>query len=232
MLHRNAAQKRLGIKPSALQAFQQPPQAQTAANGGMNPQPKQNQPGAPTATAGAAGISSTRCTSLIPDGSPSPSPLSPTTHHAAPALQQAAPTTIGKAQPECRAQQAPPHRIKKGNEQAGSSRLQPRGGSTPAAATPAAARGTLQPASAISLTEPGTPRMHRLARDLPFGAGHGQAELAMDPLPAPPFPLTPAGEVIQPPPPALPPEAWPCECNTNKAKHPKRDKVFLNTTHC
>ena len=115
-----------------------------------------------------------------------------------------------------------------GNEQAGSSRLQPRGGSTPAAGTPAAARGTLQPASAISLTEPG----HRLARDLPFGAGHGQAELAMDPLPAPPFPWTPAGEVIQPPPPALPPEAWPCECNTNKAKRPKRDKVFLNTTHC
>ena len=39
-------------------------------------------------------------------------------------------------------------------------------------------------------------------------------------------------EVIQPQPPALPPEAWPCECNTNKAKQPKRDKVFLNTTHC
>jgi len=52
------------------------------------------------------------------------------------------------------------------------------------------------------------------------------------PQAAPPFPLTPAGEVIQPQPPALPPEAWPCECNTNKAKQPKRDKVFLNTTHC
>jgi len=47
----------------------------------------------------------------------------------------------------------------------------------------------------------------------------------------PPFPLTPAGEAIQPQPPALPPDAWPCECNTNKAKQPKRDKVFLNTTH-
>jgi len=47
----------------------------------------------------------------------------------------------------------------------------------------------------------------------------------------PPFPLTPAGEAIQPQPPALPPEVWPCECNTNKAKQPKRDKVFLNTTH-
>jgi len=35
------------------------------------------------------------------------------------------------------------------------------------------------------------------------------------PQAAPPFPLTPAGEAIQPQPAALPPEAWPCECNTN-----------------
>ena len=47
------------------------------------------------------------------------------------------------------------------------------------------------------------------------------------PQTAPPFPLTPACEAIQPQPPALPP----CECNTNKAKQPKRDEVFLNTTH-
>jgi len=52
------------------------------------------------------------------------------------------------------------------------------------------------------------------------------------PQAAPPFPLTPAGEAIQLQPPALPPEAWPCECNTNKAKQPKRDQVFLNKTHC
>jgi len=52
------------------------------------------------------------------------------------------------------------------------------------------------------------------------------------PQAAPPFQLTPVGEVIQPQPSALEPEAWPCECNTNKAKQPKRDKVFLNTTHC
>ena len=52
------------------------------------------------------------------------------------------------------------------------------------------------------------------------------------PQAAPPFPLPPASEAIQLQPPALPPEAWPCECNTNKAKQPKRDKVFLNTTHC
>jgi len=61
-------------------------------------------------------------------------------------------------------------------------------------------------------------------------AGHGTP--SRRPQTAPPFPLTPAGEAIQPQPPALPLEAWPCECNTNKAKQPKRDKVFLNTTHC
>ena len=44
------------------------------------------------------------------------------------------------------------------------------------------------------------------------------------PQAAPPFPLTLAGEVIQSPPPVLPPEARPCECNTNKAKQSKRDK--------
>jgi len=44
-------------------------------------------------------------------------------------------------------------------------------------------------------------------------------------------PIKSAAKVTQPQPPALPPEAWPCECNTNKAKQPKRDKVFLNTTH-
>ena len=37
-----------------------------------------------------------------------------------------------------------------------------------------------------------------------------------------------AAEVIQP---HHQRKAWPCECNTNKAKQPKRDKVFLNTTH-
>jgi len=48
---------------------------------------------------------------------------------------------------------------------------------------------------------------------------------------APPFPLTQAGEATQPQPLALPLETWPCKCNTNKAKQPKTDKVFSNTTH-
>jgi len=42
----------------------------------------------------------------------------------------------------------------------------------------------VQPANATFLMEPETPRMQQLARDLPFGAGHEQAEHAMDPEPA------------------------------------------------
>jgi len=386
MLHRNAAHTRLGKKPSASQAFQQLPRAQTDANKQSTLQLIQTQSGATTAAEGPAGTSSTTCTSLIPGGPPSPSPLSSTTQPAVALPQQAAPTTMGEVPQERRAQQAPHHSIKHDNEQAGNSILQLEGGSTPAATTPATVRCSLQLACSAKL---GTLHMHRQARDLPFGAGHVQANLVMDPVTAnnkqkklddrgklqtraqapetrqllkhrtthlhrpaldlpfvagheqanlamnpmsgtkkqmnsddreklqecalasaarqqfkahggnaphtlrgheqarleyitkpdntqttttgqythstllkssnrtmsaarrrqgqqldaqhdtpsrrpqvaPPFPLTPAGEVIQPPPPALPPEAWPCECNTNKAKHPKRDKVFLNTTH-
>jgi len=46
-----------------------------------------------------------------------------------------------------------------------------------------------------------------------------------------PFPQTPSSEATQPQPPALPLEARPCEYKTNKAKQPKRDKVFPNTNH-
>jgi len=279
MLHRNAAHTRLGKKPSASQAFQQLPRAQTVAHEHLTRQLMQTQPGATTAAEGPDGTSSTTCTSLIPGGPPSPSPLSSTTQPAVALPQQAAPTTMGEAPQERRAQQAPHHSIKHGNEQASSSSLQLGGGSTPAAVTPTAVRCSLQPASSAKL---GIPHMHRQARDLPFGAGHVQANLVMDPVTAsnkqiflddrgkmqtraqapeapdntqttttgqythstllkssnrsmsaarrrqgqqlyvwygtpsrrpqaaPPFPLTPAGEVIQPPPPALPPEAWPC----------------------
>ena len=279
MLSRNEAQQRPGHRPSASQAFHPLLLAQTVANEKMTPQPRQNQPGAPTAAEGSAGISGTTCTRLIPGGPPSPSPLSSTTQPDAALPQQAAPTTMGAAPQERRAQQAPHHSIKHGNEQAGRSSLQLGGGSTPAAVTPAVVRCSLQPASSAKL---GIPHMHKQARDLPFGAGHVQANLVMDPVTAsnkqknlddrgklqtrtqapeapdntqttttgqythstllkssnrsmsaarrrqgqqlyawhgtpsrrpqaaPPFPLTPAGEVIQPPPPALPPEAWPC----------------------
>jgi len=379
MLSRNEAQQRPGHRPSASQAFQQLPRAKTAANEYLAPRLMQTHSGATTAAEGPAGTSSTTCTSLIPGGPPLPSPLCSTTHHAGHLPLQAAPTTIGEARQARRAHQALHYSSKRDTEQAGGSSLQLGGRSMPAAATPDAARCTLQPTIVISLA----PHMHRPARVIPFGAGYEQAKPAMDPqhaatkqlisddyeklqeceqasearhlfklgkhvpnnmpakegmgqqqlshekgdLPkknppgffgarrqakavvlmqqthdpttstmpsflarsldardpplgaeheqpkvgtvvpamgqsplegtpmsaarrrqgqqldarhgtpsrrpqaAPPFPLTPAGEVIQPPPPALPPEAWPCECNTNKAKHPKRDKVFLNTTH-
>ena len=89
--------------------------------------------------------------------------------------------------------------------------------------------GTVVPAMGQSPLE-GTPMSAaRRRQGQQLDARHGTP--SRRPQAAPPFPLTPAGEVIQPPPPTLPPEAWPCKCNTNKAKHPKRDKVFLNTTH-
>jgi len=173
MLSRNEAQQRPGHRPSAPQAFHQ----LTNPNGNMAPQPKQRQPGAPTAAEGAAGIRSTTCTSLILGGPPSPLPLSSTTHHTMMIPQQAALTTNGEARQERRAQQAPHYSIKNGTEQPDSSSLQLGGGSTPVAVTPAAARCTLQ------LARFGTPHMRRLARDLPFGAGLEQAKLAMDPQP-------------------------------------------------
>jgi len=62
------------------------------------------------------------------------------------------------------------------------------------------------------------------ARNHSFGEGHVQARSVFGP--------EHGTEQHQLQPPALPPEAWPSESNTNKAKQPKRDKVFLNTTHC
>ena len=176
LLYRNAAQQRPGHRPPAPQTFHHLPRAQTY--GHLTPQLKQKQPGATTAAEGSAGISSTTCISLIPGGPPSPSPLSSTTHPAMALPQQVALTTMGEAQQERRAQQAPHHSIKQGNKHAGSSSLQLGGGSTPPAATPAAVRCSRQPASPAKL---GTPHMHRQARDFPFGAGHEQANLAMDP---------------------------------------------------
>ena len=150
MLHRNTAHARPSFERSAPQMFHQLPRAQNAANGGMTPQPTRHLAGAPTTVAGAAGISSTLYTSLIVDVSALPSPPSLTTHNTVPVWRQAIPITNGKAQSVCGAQQAlhPHHKID--NKQAGSSSLQLEGGSSPAAATPAAAWDTLQPNSAIS----------------------------------------------------------------------------------
>ena len=137
LLYRNAAQQRPGHRPPAPQTFHHFPRAQTCANGHLTSQLRQNQPGATTAAEESAGISSTIRISLIPGGPPSPSPLSSTTHPAMALPQQVAPTTMGEAQQERRAQQAPHHSIKQGNKHAGSSSLQLGGGSTPPAATPA-----------------------------------------------------------------------------------------------
>ena len=180
MLSRNEAQQRPGHRPSASQAFQQLPRAKTAANEYLAPRLMQTHSGA-TAAEGPAGTSSTTCTSLIPGGPPSPSPLSSTIHPAVVLPQQAAPTTMGEAPQERRAQQAPHYSIKHGNEQAGSSSLQLGGGFTPAAGTPAPLRCSLQPASSAKL---GTQHMLRPARNLPSGAGYEQAKPAMNPLAA------------------------------------------------
>ena len=184
MLHRNTAHARPSFERSAPQMFHQLPRAQNAANGGMTPQPTRHLAGAPTTVAGAAGISSTLYTSLIVDVSALPSPPSLTTHNTVPVWRQAIPITNGKAQSVCGAQQAlhPHHKID--NKQAGSSSLQLEGGSSPAAATPAAAWDTLQPNSAISRLESGTPRMHRSAPDLSLGAGYEQTKPGLKPLPA------------------------------------------------
>jgi len=61
-------------------------------------------------------------------------------------------------------------------------------------------------------------------RHHPFGEGHVQARSVFGP--------EHGTEQQQRKLPALPPQAWPSESKTNKAKQPKRDKVFLNTTHC
>jgi len=55
MLHRNAAQKRPGKKPSASQAFQQLPRAQIPANSDTPCQLSRRQPDATTAMEGSAG---------------------------------------------------------------------------------------------------------------------------------------------------------------------------------
>ena len=78
------------------------------------------------------------------------------------------------------AQQAQHHSIEKGSEQACSNSLQLGDRSTPAAVS---ARYTSQMENTITRALR-TPHMHWHARDLPFGAGHEQAKLAMDPLPA------------------------------------------------
>jgi len=181
MLNRNEAQKRPGIKLSAPMSLQTLPRAQTHPKGCLTLQLKKSQPGATTAAEGSAGTKSTPYTRRIPGGPASPSPLSPTTHDARPTPQQAAPTTLGEAQHARMAQQAQHYSIEKGSEQPGSNGLQLGDRSTPAAAS---ARCTLQLESTTTRAKLRTSHTHWPARDPPFGAGHEQAKLSMNPLPA------------------------------------------------
>jgi len=116
--------------------------------------------------------------SRIHDGTPPPQPRTSTPHAIMPMLQRAAPTTTRRAQHERKAQTARRHPLKDGNEQAGSS-LQLGGDSTPHAAL---AHYTLQPTQPSVKDKTSTQHMPTPARDLPFGAGHEQAKLAMDPM--------------------------------------------------
>jgi hypothetical protein len=132
-------------------------------------------------------------------------------------------TKIGRVQHERRAQLARNHPLGEGHEQA-RSEYKEKQDNTQTTTTGQYTHSTLLKSS----NRPMAAARRRQGQQL--DAWHGTP--SRRPQAAPPFPLTPAGEVIQPLPPVLLPEAWPCKCNTNKAKHPKRDKVFLNTTHC
>ena len=244
MLHTDAAQQRPGNSPaSAPEASQKQPRAQTQANSEFPAsQLMHSQPGDTTAADLTAGTMDISHTSLIHGGLTPPPPWNPTPHVTTPTLQQVLdPAKIGRAQHELRARLARYHSVGEGNEQAGRSSLQPRREPTPYATTT-----TLHPTHPTKNANLSLKHTTGFARHHPLGEGHVQAARRRQgqqlyawygtpsrrPQAAPPFPLTPAGEVIQPKPPTLPPEAWASECNTNKAKQPKRDKVFLNTTHC
>jgi len=158
-------------------------------------------------------------------GRHSPPPrLDPTPHATKSTLQQPhGPAKIMRQKPKLLARLARYHPFGKGHEQARSEHKE-KPDNTQATGTAQYTHSTLLKSS----NRPMAAARRRQGQQL--DAWHGTP--SRRPRAAPPFPLTPAGEVIQPQPPALPPKAWPCECNTNKAKQPKRDKVFLNTTHC
>ena len=192
MLSRNKAQ-RPSFEQAVPQMLQQLPRAQNAANGGMTSQPTRHLASAPTTATMVAGSTSTLYTSRFFIISSLPSPFSPTTHHSGQTWHQAAPITKDRAQPEGVAQQALHSHHKIDTKQAGSSSLQLGGESPPAASTPAVAWDTLQPNSAISRLEPGTPRMHRVAHNLSLGAVHEQTEPGLNPLPDTPLKIMSIG---------------------------------------
>jgi len=154
MLHTDAAQQRPGNLPLAPKASQQTPlRTQNQANGRTVSQRRKSQPGNTIAAERWAGTIDTTYISLIHDGPTPPPPWNSTPHAAIPTLHQPAPTIIGRAQHERRAQLARYHSPEEGNEQAGSNSLQLGGESTPHATF---AQCTLQPIKPITESRPRT----------------------------------------------------------------------------
>jgi len=226
MLHNDAAQQRPGKKPASVpEASQKPPRAQGRANLKILTLTHINsRPGDTTVASPTDGNMDTPHIIHI-HGRHSPPPrLDPTPHATKSTLQQPhVPAKIMRYKPKLLARLARYHPFGEGHEQARSERKE-KLGNTQATATTQYTHSTLLKSS----NRPMAAAKRRQGQQL--YAWHGTP--SKRPQAAPPFPLTPAGEAIQPQPPVLPPEACPCECNTNKAKQPKRDKVFLNTTHC
>jgi len=209
MLHNDAAQQRPGKKPaSAPEASQKPPRAQGRAN-----------PKIPTLKRISSRPRDTTVASLTDGnmdtphiihihGRHSPSPrLDPTPHVTKSTLQQPhGPAKIMLQKPKLLARLARYHPFGKGHEQARSEHKE-KPGNTQTTTTAQYTHSTLLKSS----NRPMAAARRRQGQQL--YAWHDTP--SRRPQGAPPFPLTPAGEAIQPQRPALPPEAWPCECNTN-----------------
>jgi len=226
MLHNDAAQQQPGKKPaSAPEVSQKPPRAQGRANLTIPTlQRMSSRPGDTTDASLTDGNMDTPHISLI-HGRHSPPPRwDPMPHATKYTLQQPhGPAKIMRQKPKLLVRLARYHPFGEGHEQARSEHKE-KPVNTQATLTAQYTHSRLLKSS----NRPMAAARRRQGQQL--YVWHGT--LIRRPQAAPTFPLTPAGEVIQPQPPALPPEACPCECNTNKAKQPKRDKVFLNTTHC
>jgi len=225
MLHNDPAQQRPGKKPaSAPEASQKPPSAQERINLKiLTPKRINSRPGDTTVASLTDGNMDTPHIIHIHGWHSLPPRLDPTPHATKSTLQQPYGPANMQQKPKLLAQLARYHPLGKGHEQARSEHKE-KPDNTQTKVTAQYTHSTLLKSS----NRPMAAARRRQGQQL--YAWHGTP--SRRPQTVPPFPLTPAGEVFQPQPPALPPEAWPSECNTNKAKQPKRDKVFLNTTHC
>jgi len=221
MLHNDAAQQRPGKKSASSQ---KPPRAQGRANLTI---PTLKRMSSRTGDTTAASLTDGNMDTphiINIHGRHSPPPrLDPTPHSTKSTLKQPhCPAKIMRQKPKLQARLVRYHPFGEGHEQARSEHKE-KPVNTQTTTTAQYTHSTLLKSS----NRPMAAARRRQGQQL--YAWHGTP--SRRPQAAPPFPLTPAGEAIQPQPPALPPEAWPCECNTKKDKQPKRDKVFLNTTH-